>query len=86
MKMVELKATLEGGTRVTLSTAQTKPVITLRKSGGDQREPDPYFSCSVEEWGEIRTAVRELILMVGADGDRVPRPMPSEAVHPSETR
>ncbi len=66
MKMLELKATFEGGTRVTLSTAMTKPVITLRKSSGDQREPGPYFSCSVEEWNEIQSAVRELVLMVSS--------------------
>jgi len=69
MKMVEVKATLESGTRITLSTggAMGGERITLRKSSGDQREPDPIFYCSLDEWIEIRHAVRELLMMVGAD-------------------
>ena len=74
MKMIELKATLEGGTRVAIS-ALDKPIITLRKGSGDQREPsDSVIRFGVEEWAQVQEAVRELILMVGADGDRVPRP------------
>ncbi len=79
MKMVELKATLEGGIRVSLSTGTTEPMLTLRKPSGDQREPDDHFYCSVEEWDEIRIAVRELMLMLGAEGDGVPRPPPGSA-------
>ncbi len=74
MKVIELKATLQGGTRVSV-TALDKPIITLRKSSGDQREPsDSVIRFGLEEWEQILQAVRELILIVGADGDRVPRP------------
>ncbi len=73
MKMVELKATLAGGTRVELSTGTTGPMITLRKSSGDQRESADHFYCGMEEWDEIRIAVRELLSMVGqVDADPPP--------------
>ena len=70
MKMIELKATLEGGTRVALSTGTTGPMITLRKSSGDQREPDDHFYCGLEEWAEIVAAVMELKLMVRSQDEQ----------------
>ncbi|KKL70263.1 hypothetical protein LCGC14_2106660 [marine sediment metagenome] len=65
MKMIKLKATLEGGTWVSVSVLD-QPVITLHKSSGDQREPAGNIQLSMEEWDEVRTAVRELLSMVGA--------------------
>ena len=74
MKVIELKATLQGGTQVTVA-ALDKPIIAIRKPSGDQREPsDSVIRFGLEEWAQVQEAVRELILMVGADGDRVPRP------------
>ncbi len=67
MKMLELKATLEGGTRVSLSSGIAGLMITLRKSSSDQREPDDHFYCGLEEFAEIVSAVRELEVIVGAE-------------------
>lgn len=63
MKMTELKATLQGGCQVSI-TVLDNPVITLRKSSGDQREGDYNIRFSVEEWAQVVLAVRELSTMV----------------------
>lgn len=65
-KIVELKTTLEGGTRVSVMSLD-QPIITLHKSSGDQREPDSIIRFSVEEWEQVCIAVQELMMMVGAD-------------------
>ena len=74
MKMVELKATLESGTRVSV-TALDNPIITLHMSSGDQREPDHTIWFSVEEWNEVQFAVQKLMNMVIVD-KKPPPPMP----------
>ena len=71
MRMIELKATLQGGTRVSV-TGLNKPVITLRKSSGDQRESDSIIHFGLEEWTEVLVAVRELLTMV--EGSNTPAP------------
>ena len=72
--MIELKATLESGTQVSIS-ASAPAVITLRRPSHDQREPgDDIMRFPVKEWNEIKVVVQELVIMMGADGDKVSRP------------
>ncbi len=63
MKAIELKATLQGGTSIAVM-ALDKPIITLHKPSGDQREGDYNIRFSMLEWEQVLEAVRELMLMV----------------------